>query len=72
MRTNRAIRTPGGLSLRLDVRATVVVGLILLAALTASVVLIGTGDFPISTGEDRKSTRQNSSHQVQSRMPSSA
>ncbi|MFG2731800.1 FecCD family ABC transporter permease [Streptomyces canus] len=47
MRTNRAIRTPGGLSLRLDVRATVVVGLILLAALTASVVLIGTGDFPI-------------------------
>lgn len=47
MRTNRAIRTPGGLSLRLDVRATVVVALILLAALTASVVLIGTGDFPI-------------------------
>ncbi|MFI8070975.1 FecCD family ABC transporter permease [Streptomyces sp. NPDC086033] len=51
MRTNRAIRTPGGLSLRLDVRATVVVGLILLAALTASVVLIGTGDFPISAGD---------------------
>ncbi|MDQ0911762.1 iron complex transport system permease protein [Streptomyces canus] len=51
MRTNRAIRTPGGLSLRLDVRATVVVGLILLAALTASVVLIGTGDFPIPAGD---------------------
>ncbi|MBW8819279.1 MAG: iron chelate uptake ABC transporter family permease subunit [Streptomyces sp.] len=51
MRTNRAIRTSGGLSLRLDVRATVVVGLILLAALTASVVLIGTGDFPISAGD---------------------
>ncbi|MFF0086279.1 FecCD family ABC transporter permease [Streptomyces canus] len=51
MRTNRAIRTPGGLSLRLDVRATVVVGLILLAALTASVVLIGTGDFPIAAGD---------------------
>jgi iron complex transport system permease protein len=51
VRTNRAIRTPGGLSLRLDVRATVVVGLILLAALTASVVLIGTGDFPISAGD---------------------
>lgn len=51
MRTNRAIRTPGGLSLRLDVRASVVVGLILLAALTASVVLIGTGDFPIPAGD---------------------
>ncbi|MFJ8782955.1 FecCD family ABC transporter permease [Streptomyces sp. NPDC102476] len=51
MRTNRAIRTPGGLSLRLDVRATVVIGLILLAALTASVVLIGTGDFPIPAGD---------------------
>jgi iron complex transport system permease protein len=51
VRTNRAIRTSGGLSLRLDVRATVVVGLILLAALTASVVLIGTGDFPISAGD---------------------
>ncbi|MFF1309008.1 FecCD family ABC transporter permease [Streptomyces sp. NPDC058307] len=51
MRTNRVIRTPGGLSLRLDVRATVVVALILLAALTASVVLIGTGDFPIPAGD---------------------
>ncbi|MFF0012070.1 FecCD family ABC transporter permease [Streptomyces sp. NPDC005374] len=47
MKTNRALRTPGGLSVRVDVRAAVVVGLILLAALTASVVLIGTGDFPI-------------------------
>ncbi|MER6288389.1 FecCD family ABC transporter permease [Streptomyces sviceus] len=51
MRTNRAIRTPGGLSVRLDVRATVVVALIILAALTASVVLIGTGDFPIPAGD---------------------
>ncbi|MEU9168053.1 iron chelate uptake ABC transporter family permease subunit [Streptomyces sp. NPDC048420] len=51
MRTNRAIRTPGGLSVRLDVRATVVVALLLLAALTASVVLIGTGDFPIPAGD---------------------
>ncbi|WP_210586332.1 iron chelate uptake ABC transporter family permease subunit [Streptomyces sp. GESEQ-35] len=49
--TNRAIRTPGGLSVRLDVRAFVVVALLLLAALAASVVLIGTGDFPISTGD---------------------
>ncbi|WP_329261956.1 FecCD family ABC transporter permease [Streptomyces pseudovenezuelae] len=51
MRTTRAIRTPGGLSVRLDVRATVVIALILLAALTASVVLIGTGDFPIPAGD---------------------
>ncbi|MFF4033273.1 FecCD family ABC transporter permease [Streptomyces sviceus] len=51
MRTNRVVRTPGGLSVRLDVRATVVVALILLAALTASVVLIGTGDFPIPAGD---------------------
>jgi iron complex transport system permease protein len=51
VRTNRPLRTPGGLSLRLDVRATVVVALILVAALTASVVLIGTGDFPIPAGD---------------------
>ncbi|PAZ15983.1 hypothetical protein CLM62_09800 [Streptomyces sp. SA15] len=51
MRTNRAIRTPGGLSLRLDVRAVTVVALLLLAALTASVVLIGTGDFPIPAAD---------------------
>ncbi|MGW0332044.1 FecCD family ABC transporter permease [Streptomyces sp. NPDC003011] len=47
MKTNRALRTPGGFSLRLDVRAVTVVVLLLVAALTASVVLIGTGDFPI-------------------------
>ncbi len=48
MKSNRAVRLPGGLSFRLDVRAlTVVVGL-LAAALAASVVLIGTGDFPMS------------------------
>jgi iron complex transport system permease protein len=47
VKTNRAFRTPGGLSLRLDVRAVTVVVLLLLAALAASVVLIGTGDFPI-------------------------
>ncbi|GCB50571.1 iron chelate uptake ABC transporter family permease subunit [Streptomyces sp. NL15-2K] len=51
MRTNRAIRTPGGLSLRPDVRAVTVVALLLLAALTASVVLIGTGDFPIPAAD---------------------
>lgn len=51
MKTNRAVRTPGGLSVRLDVRATVVVALLMLAALTASVVLIGTGDFPIPAAD---------------------
>ncbi|MFI8534267.1 FecCD family ABC transporter permease [Streptomyces aquilus] len=50
-RANRAVRTPGGLSVRLDVRALVVVLLLLAAALAASVVLIGTGDFPISAGD---------------------
>ncbi|MGW3509261.1 FecCD family ABC transporter permease [Streptomyces sp. NPDC000994] len=47
----RALRTPGGLSLRLDVRTCVVVALLVLAALTASVVLIGTGDFPIPASD---------------------
>lgn len=51
MKTNRAIRTPGGLSVRLDVRAFTAVLLLLAAALTASVVLIGTGDFPIPAGD---------------------
>ncbi|MFH9894328.1 FecCD family ABC transporter permease [Streptomyces luteogriseus] len=49
--TNRAVRTPGGLSIRLDVRAVTVVLLLLAAALAASVVLIGTGDFPIPAGD---------------------
>lgn len=44
----KAIRTRGGISLRLDIRAFVVVLVLLCAALAASVVLIGTGDFPIS------------------------
>ncbi|MFD9135550.1 FecCD family ABC transporter permease [Streptomyces bottropensis] len=48
---NRVVRTPGGLSFRLDVRACAVVALLLVAALTASVVLIGTGDFPIPAGD---------------------
>ncbi|MET9580174.1 FecCD family ABC transporter permease [Streptomyces massasporeus] len=49
--TNRAVRTPGGLSIRLDVRAVTVVLLLLVAALAASVVLIGTGDFPIPAAD---------------------
>lgn len=48
---NRALRSPGGLSVRLDIRACIVVLLLLLAALVASVVLIGTGDFPISAAD---------------------
>jgi iron complex transport system permease protein len=48
IRRVRAVRTRGGLSLRVDARASAVVVLLLLAALAASVVLIGTGDFPIS------------------------
>ncbi|MFJ9906136.1 FecCD family ABC transporter permease [Streptomyces sp. NPDC101152] len=51
MKTTRVVRTPGGLSLRLDVRAVTVVVLLLLAVLAASVVLLGTGDFPIPAGD---------------------
>ena len=47
----RALRTPGGLSFRLDARVIAVVALLLLAALAAAVLLIGTGDFPISAGD---------------------
>jgi iron complex transport system permease protein len=47
----RAVRTPGGLSVRLDPRALIVVVLLVVAALAASVALIGTGDFPISSGD---------------------
>ncbi|MCZ4611716.1 iron chelate uptake ABC transporter family permease subunit [Streptomyces sp. Lzd4kr] len=50
-RANRAVRTPGGLSVRLDVRALTAVLLLLLAGLGASVLLIGTGDFPIGAGD---------------------
>ncbi|MWA10190.1 iron chelate uptake ABC transporter family permease subunit [Streptomyces sp. BA2] len=47
----KAIRTRGGLSFRLDVRTAVVVAVLILAALAASVVLIGTGDFPIPAAD---------------------
>ncbi|MFE1775943.1 FecCD family ABC transporter permease [Streptomyces sp. NPDC059008] len=51
VRTVRAVRTQGGLSLRLDVRA-VVVGLLLLAlALAAGIALIGSGDYPMTPAE---------------------
>nr|WP_202426533.1 iron chelate uptake ABC transporter family permease subunit [Streptomyces sp. HUCO-GS316] len=39
------------MSVRLDVRAFTVVAVLLLAALTVSVVLIGTGDFPIPAAD---------------------
>ncbi|MFJ2819301.1 FecCD family ABC transporter permease [Streptomyces sp. NPDC091279] len=51
MRGNRVLRTPGGLSVRLDVRSAGVVALLLLAALAAAVVLIGTGDFAIPAAD---------------------
>ncbi len=51
MTTNRAVRVPGGLSVRLDVRAFTVVVLLMLLALGASVLLIGTGDFPMSASD---------------------
>ncbi|MBA4865745.1 iron chelate uptake ABC transporter family permease subunit [Streptomyces sp. PSKA54] len=46
----RAVRSRG-LSVRLDIRALTVVVLLIVAALVASVVLIGTGDFPIPAAD---------------------
>ncbi|AYN36478.1 iron-siderophore uptake system transmembrane component [Streptomyces albus] len=43
----KSLRTRGGLSVRVEARSALVVLLLLLAALLASVVLIGTGDYPI-------------------------
>ncbi|MGW5325803.1 FecCD family ABC transporter permease [Streptomyces sp. NPDC004014] len=48
---SRAVRVPGGLSLRLDVRSLVVVTLLLLAACAAGVALIGTGDARIPAAD---------------------
>ncbi|MEU3255262.1 iron chelate uptake ABC transporter family permease subunit [Streptomyces sp. NPDC006997] len=50
-RATRALRTPGGLSVRVDARVVTVVLLLLVAAFAASVVLIGTGDFEMSAGD---------------------
>ncbi|MEU4151847.1 iron chelate uptake ABC transporter family permease subunit [Streptomyces sp. NPDC026659] len=44
---SRAVRTPGGLSLRVDPRALTVVLLLIVAVLAAGVALIGTGDAKI-------------------------
>lgn len=46
-RSMRAVRTPGGLSLRADPRAIAVVLSLTVIAACAAVVLIGHGDFPI-------------------------
>ncbi|OIK03917.1 FecCD family ABC transporter permease [Streptomyces monashensis] len=51
VRANRALRTPGGLSLRLDPRAVLVVVLLLVAAGAAGVLLIGTGDAKIPAAD---------------------
>ncbi|MGW7367399.1 FecCD family ABC transporter permease [Streptomyces sp. NPDC054841] len=51
MRAVKAIRTPGGLSVRVDLRASVVVLLLVAAALAAAVLLVGSGDFPMTPGE---------------------
>ncbi|WP_030381188.1 MULTISPECIES: FecCD family ABC transporter permease [unclassified Streptomyces] len=59
LRSVRAVRTRGGLSLRVDARASAVVVLLLLVALAASVVLIGTGDFPISAPDVLKTLTGN-------------
>ncbi|MFE0384227.1 FecCD family ABC transporter permease [Streptomyces bungoensis] len=49
--TSRAVRLPGGLSLRLDLRALTVVALLLAAALAAGVALVGTGDAGIPAAD---------------------
>ncbi|MEV3993135.1 iron chelate uptake ABC transporter family permease subunit [Streptomyces sp. NPDC049837] len=50
-RTVKALRTPGGLSVRYEPRAAVVVLLLAVVTLAAGVVLIGSGDFPIAPGD---------------------
>lgn len=49
--TIRAIRTPGGLSVRIDRRSALVVLMLAVAALASGVVLIGSGDYPMSPGD---------------------
>ncbi|MEV4335242.1 iron chelate uptake ABC transporter family permease subunit [Streptomyces sp. NPDC049597] len=44
----KAIRTPGGFSVRVDPRASAVVLVLAAAAAASAVVLIGSGDFPMS------------------------
>ncbi|GGW75415.1 FecCD family ABC transporter permease [Streptomyces xantholiticus] len=51
MKAVKALRTPGGLSLRIDSRAAGAVLLLAAAAAAVAVVLIGSGDFPMSFGD---------------------
>ncbi|WP_407077516.1 FecCD family ABC transporter permease [Streptomyces sp. SCSIO 30461] len=46
-----AIRAPGGLSVRVDPRASLVGLLLLIAALMVAVVLVGSGDYPMTPEE---------------------
>ncbi|MER7918879.1 MULTISPECIES: iron chelate uptake ABC transporter family permease subunit [unclassified Streptomyces] len=62
MRTHprsRAVRVPGGLSLRLDARALIVVVLLVAVALAAGVALIGTGDARIPAADVLKTLAGN-------------
>ncbi|WBO67228.1 FecCD family ABC transporter permease [Streptomyces camelliae] len=56
---SRAVRTPGGLSLRVDPRALIVVVLLLAAACAAGVALIGTGDAGIPAADVLKTLAGN-------------
>ncbi|WP_181138773.1 iron chelate uptake ABC transporter family permease subunit [Streptomyces sp. Ru73] len=47
----KALRIPGGLSVRIRPRAVLTGVLLLVVALAAGVLLIGTGDFPMSFGD---------------------
>lgn len=51
MKAVKAVRTAGGLSVRLDARAASVVTMLAVAAAAVAVVLIGSGDFPMSFGD---------------------
>ncbi|WP_371538918.1 iron chelate uptake ABC transporter family permease subunit [Streptomyces sp. NBC_01023] len=51
MKAIHVIRTPGGLSLRVEARTAVVVVLLAVVALAAAVVLIGSGDYPIAPAD---------------------
>ncbi|MFB6709899.1 FecCD family ABC transporter permease [Streptomyces sp. NPDC056333] len=51
VRSVRAVRTAGGLSFRVDVRALVVIVVLAAVAAAAGIVLIGSGDYAMTPGE---------------------
>ncbi|MFE4958905.1 FecCD family ABC transporter permease [Streptomyces sp. NPDC056653] len=51
IRSVRAVRTGGGLSLRVDVRALVVIVVLAAVGAGAAIVLIGSGDYAMTPGE---------------------